>query len=97
MGAWNTRFIFFTFGVRRRKTSKYALFFLTERTMGIIRIMKISTQPNESMLFFQSTNVNLVQRSGCGMMTNATFYMPTNVRKHGKRVMRFVLTTMPAC
>ena len=65
--------------------------------MGIIRIMKISTQPNESMLLFQGTNVNLVQRTGGGMMTNATLYVPTKVRKRGKRVMRFVLTTMPAC
>ena len=66
--------------------------------MGIVRIMKISTQPNESMLFFQGTNVNLVQRGGCGMMTTATFYyLATHIGKHGKRVMRFVLTTMPAC
>lgn len=58
--------------------------------MGIMRIMMIIKHTTlffyqiQTTLFFQSTNVNLVQRNGCGMKTDVMENLKS--MRHGNRV-----------
>lgn len=70
-GTWNTRFRFFTFHVKARKASKFGKF-NTEDNGNNERNEDHQPKPNETTFFFQSTNVNLAQRSGYGMRTTVT-------------------------
>lgn len=68
---WNTRFIFFTFLVKARKTSEFGRFDVEDNGNNENN-EDHQDKPNKTMFFFQHTYVNPAQRDGYGMRTTVT-------------------------